>query len=171
MTISDAQPHARPHAGGADGPAAPGRYLVPDTFTRRLVNPAMRTLVRLGVGVRGGRILHVRGRRTGTWRATPVNPLTIEGDRYLVAPRGHTDWVRNLRAAGAGRLQLGRRFEDVTATEVDDADKVPIIRAYLARWAAETKRFFEGLDAASSDADIAAVAADFPVFRIAASGR
>ena len=144
---------------------APPRYLAPDTLSRRVANPLMAALVRVGIGARGGRILHVRGRRTGEWRTTPVNPLTLGGDRYLVAPRGRTEWVRNLRVAGAGRLQLGRRFEDFTVTELDDADKGPVIRAYLALWAMETKRFFEGLDADSSDA-IAAVAAGFPVFRI-----
>jgi deazaflavin-dependent oxidoreductase (nitroreductase family) len=145
------------------------RYLAPDVVSHRIANPLVRALVRLGIGARGGRILHVRGRRTGEWRSTPVNPLSLDGERYLVAPRGRTEWVRNLRAAGTGRLQLGRRFEEFTATEVDDADKAPIIRAYLDLWAMETKRFFEGLDATSSDEDIAAIASGFPVFRIEAS--
>lgn len=145
---------------------APSRYLAPDAMTRRVVNPLMRRLVQLGVGIRGGRILHVRGRTSGEWRTVPVNPLSIDGERYLVAPRGRTQWVRNLRVAGEGRLQLGRRFEEFTATEVDDADKAPIIRAYLEAWAMETAKFFEGLDAASSDQEIATVAPGFPVFRI-----
>jgi deazaflavin-dependent oxidoreductase (nitroreductase family) len=142
------------------------RYLAPDTVTRRVFNPLMRTLVRLGVGARGGRILHVRGRRSGEWRTVPVNPLTLDGERYLVAPRGNTEWVRNLRAAGEGRLQLGRLMEAFTATELPDADKAPIIRAYLEQWAMETKKFFDGLDATSTDDEIAAVAPGFPVFCI-----
>lgn len=146
------------------------RYLAPDALTRRVLNPLMRSLVKLGVGVRGGRILHVRGRTSGEWRTVPVNPLSLDDERYLVAPRGRTEWVRNLRAAGEGRLQLGRRFEEFTATEVDDADKAPIIRAYLEEWAMETARFFEGLDATSSDEEIAAVAPGFPVFRIHTRG-
>ena len=142
------------------------RYLAPDAVARRLANPIMSTLVRLGVGLRGGRILHVRGRRSGAWRTTPVNPLPLGGATYLVAPRGRTEWVRNLRAAGTGRLQKGRRFTDFTAVEVADDDKGPIIRAYLELWAMETAKFFDGLDASSSDAEIAAVAPGFPVFRI-----
>lgn len=142
------------------------RYLAPDALTRRVANPLVGVLVKLGIGVRGGRILHVRGRTSGEWRTVPVNPLTLDGERYLVAPRGRTQWVRNLRAAGEGRLQLGRRTEEFTSTEVADADKAPIIRAYLGRWAAETGTFFEGLDASSSDEEIIAVAAGFPVFRI-----
>lgn len=146
------------------------RYLAPDAITRRILNPLMRTLVRLGIGVRGGRILHVRGRTTGEWRTTPVNPLTLDGQRYLVAPRGRTQWVRNLRAAGEGRLQLGRRYEAFTAIELADADKAPVIRAYLELWAMETGKFFDGLDATSPDEDIAAAAPGFPVFRIATRG-
>lgn len=142
------------------------RYLAPDVMTRRVVNPLMRRLVQLGFGIRGGRILHVRGRTSGEWRTVPVNPLPLDGHRYLVAPRGRTQWVRNLRAAGEGRLQLGRRYEEFTATELDDADKAPVIRAYLEQWAMETAKFFEGLDATSSDEEIAAVAPGFPVFRI-----
>lgn len=142
------------------------RYLAPDVMTRRVVNPLMRRLVKLGFGIRGGRILHVRGRTSGEWRTVPVNPLPLDGHRYLVAPRGRTQWVRNLRAAGEGRLQLGRRYEEFTATELDDADKAPVIRAYLEQWAMETAKFFEGLDATSSDEEIAAVAPGFPVFRI-----
>lgn len=149
--------------GVTDGSA---RYLRPDVASRRILNPLLASLVRLGVGVRGGRILHVRGRTTGEWRTVPVNPLPLGGERYLVAPRGRTEWVRNLRVAGSGRLQLGRRFEEFTATEVDDADKAPIIRAYLEVWAMETKRFFGDLDATSSDTEILAVAPGFPVFRI-----
>ena len=144
----------------------PPRYLAPDAASRRIANPLMTALVKLGLGVRGGRILHVRGRTTGAWRTVPVNPLFLDGARYLVAPRGRTEWVRNLRAAGTGRLQLGRRFEEFTATEVADADKAPIIRAYLALWAMETKRFFDGLEAGSSDEEIATVASGFPIFRI-----
>jgi len=147
------------------------RYLAPDTVTRRILNPLMATFVRLGIGVRGGRILHVRGRTSGEWRTTPVNPLDLDGQRYLVAPRGRTQWVRNLRVAGEGRLQLGRRYEAFTATELDDGDKAPVIRAYLELWAMETGKFFDGLDAGSTDDDIAAAAPGFPVFRIVSADR
>lgn len=142
------------------------RYLAPDRVSRRVLNPCISAVMRLGVGVRGGRILHVRGRRTGEWRRVPVNPLVVGEERYLVAPRGQTEWVRNLRVAGTGRLQLGRKYEDFTVTEVDDAHKAPIIRAYLEAWAAETQRFFGDVTATSTDDEIAAVAAGFPVFRI-----
>src|SRR3712207_7823515 len=74
--------------------------------------------------------LWVRGRKTGRWRSVPVNVLELDGQRYLVAPRGETDWVRNLRAADGGQLQYGRRrTEPFTATEVPYERKPPIIRS------------------------------------------
>ena len=89
----------------------------------------------------------MRGRKSGEWRATPVNLLSIDTQRYLVAPRGETQWVRNLRVAGAGELRVGRRIEAFTATEIADADKVLILRAYLKRWKAEVGVFFDGVGA------------------------
>ena len=142
------------------------RYIAPDWASRRIGNPVMTGLVKLGIGMRGARELHVRGRTSGEWRTVPVNPLEIDGRTYLVAPRGHTQWVRNLRAAGEGRLRIGRRYEDFTAAELVDLDKAPVIREYLHRWAFEVGKYFEGLSADSSDGEIAAIAADFPVFEI-----
>ena len=91
--------------------------------------------------------MRVRGRKTGEWRTTPVNLLVHEGDRYLVAPRGHTQWVGNLRAAGCGELRVGRRVEPFEATEITDDDKPEILRAYLRRWKVEVGVFFAGVDA------------------------
>src|SRR6202008_1645868 len=83
-------------------------YVVPGRSTR-MFNAAVARLTKLGISVWGSRVLYVRGRSTGEWRSTPVNPLTFNGERYLVAPRGTTQWVRNLRAAdGHGELHLGR---------------------------------------------------------------
>ncbi len=143
------------------------RYLVPDSFTRRVFNPLVAGLTRLGLSLMGSRILEVRGRTSGELRSTPVNLLTIDGERYLVAPRGETQWVRNLRAAGTGTLRVGRRVETFDAVELADADKPPILRAYLKKWAWEVGRFFDGLKADSPDAEIAAAAPGFPAFRIA----
>lgn len=143
------------------------RYLSPDWFTRTVINPLFAWFTRRGISVRGSRILEVRGRRSGEVRRTPVNLLTVDGVRYLVAPRGETQWVRNLRADhGRGVLRLGRRQEPFEATEIADADKTPILRAYLREWVWEVGRFFEGLGADSPDADVAAAAPGFPVFRL-----
>ena len=82
-------------------------------------------LTRAGIGPKGMHTLEVQGRRSGQPRKTPVNVLDFEGSRYLVAPRGETEWVRNLRASGHGKLLLGRRTEDFTGVELSDAEKVP----------------------------------------------
>ena len=76
------------------------------------------------------RVLAVKGRKSGEWRTTAVNPLTHEGCRYLVAPRGETQWVRNLRAVGTGELRVGKRAESFRGRELSDDEKVPV-RAYL----------------------------------------
>ena len=122
-------------------------------------------LTRLGVSVWGSRELAVRGRTSGEWRTTPVNLLTHDGERYLVAPRGVTQWVRNIRAAGGGELRVGRRTETIAATEVADDNKPAILRAYLKRWKFEVGMFFDGVDA-SDDAALRAIAGGYPVFRV-----
>jgi deazaflavin-dependent oxidoreductase (nitroreductase family) len=142
------------------------RYVEPGWFTAKVFNPIVRQLTRWGVSFKGSRVLEVRGRTSGEIRSTVVNLLTVEGQRYLVAPRGETQWVRNLRAAGSGTLRLGKKVETFRATEVTDEEKPPILRAYLKAWAWEVGKFFDGLKADSPDADIAAAAPGFPAFRI-----
>lgn len=141
------------------------RYIRPSRIDV-LANQAVGRLTAMGISVLGSRMLAVKGRKSGLWRTTPVNLLTVGGVRFLVAPRGKTEWVRNIRVAGGGELRLGRSAEPFTATELPDADKPPVIRAYLNRWAWEVGRFFDGLTKDSSDAEILAVAPGFPVFRI-----
>jgi deazaflavin-dependent oxidoreductase (nitroreductase family) len=143
------------------------RYQAPDWFTRTIMNPLVGRLTRMGIGVWGSRELRVRGRTSGEWRTTPVNLLTIDGVRYLVAPRGTTQWVRNLRAAGGGELRIGRRTVPFRPTELPDAEKPAILRAYLRRWKFEVGMFFEGVGPDSTDGDLLAIAPGYPVFRIA----
>jgi deazaflavin-dependent oxidoreductase (nitroreductase family) len=123
-------------------------------------------MTRLGISVWGSRVLEVRGRKSGEPRRTPVNVLSLEGTRYLVAPRGQTQWVRNMRVAGEGELLLGRRREPFSASEIPDDDKEPILRAYLKRWKWEVGQFFEGVDADASTDEITRIAPNHPVFRI-----
>jgi deazaflavin-dependent oxidoreductase (nitroreductase family) len=141
-------------------------YQRPDWFTTNVFNRVVALLTRLGVSVYGSRVLAVRGRSTGRWRTTPVNLLVVDGARYLVAPRGHTQWVRNLRATGQGRLLLGRRSEDFRATEIGDDQKVPLLRQYLTRWKFEVGVFFGGVGPDSTDAELQRIAPDHPVFRL-----
>ena len=132
----------------------------------KVFNAAVAALTRLGVSVWGSRVLRVKGRKSGLWRSTPVNVLTLDDERYLVAPRGETEWVRNFRVAREGELVVGRRVERFSAEELGDEDKAPVLRAYLRRWKFEVGRFFDGVSADSSDAELRRIAPEHPVFRI-----
>ena len=142
------------------------RYLEPKGGTL-FFNRVVARLTRMGLSVWGSRELQVVGRRSGQVRTTPVNLLSLDGQTYLVAPRGTTQWVRNLRAAdGRGGLRLGRHVDEFASTEVADADKVDVLRAYLRRWKFEVGAFFDGVDASSSDEELHAIAPGYPVFRL-----
>lgn len=147
-------------------------YRRPGFFTRNVFNKAVAGLTRMGISVWGSRILEVRGRSTGATRRTPVNLLTLDGVQYLVSPRGHSNWVRNVRADGGNLvLVLGRRRQAMVGQELDGVDKVAVMRAYLRRWKAEVGIFFEGIGPDSSDEEIAAIAPKHPVFRLSPAAR
>lgn len=146
-------------------------YIPPGRLEVALLHRPVAWLAEHGVVLNGKGVLAVRGRKSGEWRSTPVNPLSLRGERHLVAPRGHTEWVRNLRAAGGhGELRRGRRAEAFTAVELADADKPEVLRAYLKRWGWEVGRFFGGVTAACDDEELLRVAGRHPVFRITATG-
>jgi deazaflavin-dependent oxidoreductase (nitroreductase family) len=147
-------------------PGRQERYLEPGGFTKHVFNRAVAWLTAVGVSVMGSRVLRVRGRTSGEWRETPVNLLSHEGARYLVAPRGHTQWVKNLRVAGGGELRVGRRTEVFAAEELPDAEKPAVIRAYLKRWKWEVGQFFQDIDETSDDDTLLRAAPGFPVFRV-----
>jgi deazaflavin-dependent oxidoreductase (nitroreductase family) len=141
------------------------RYVRPSAGTTAF-NFIVSGATRLGLSVWGSRVLRVRGRSTGEWRTTPVNLLTHEGVRYLVAPRGQTQWVRNLRVAGGGELVRGRRTQPFRAVEVSDTEKPAILRSYLRRWKFEVGVFFDGVGPDATDEDLLRIAPGYPVFRI-----
>jgi deazaflavin-dependent oxidoreductase (nitroreductase family) len=149
-------------------------YQKPDWFTKHVFNRFIALCTRLGISVWGSRVLRVRGRKSGEWRTSPVNLLTYKGQLYLVAPRGQTQWVRNIRVSGQGELLLGSRAQPFRAFEVSDDEKVPILRDYLRRWKFEVGVFFGGVGPDSTDEELRRIAPDHPVFRVetekAASG-
>lgn len=142
------------------------RYVQPGRFTTQVFNRIVALLTRLGVSVYGSRVLAVRGRISGEWRTTPVNLLVHDRERYLVAPRGVTQWVRNIRASGAGELRVGRRAEPIHVVELTDDEKPAVLRAYLRRWKVEVGVFFQGVGPDASDDELRRIAPDYPVFRI-----
>jgi deazaflavin-dependent oxidoreductase (nitroreductase family) len=146
------------------------RYIAP-TISTKVFNAAVASLTKLGVSVWGSRVLAVRGRTSGEWRTTPVNVLTHDGTRYLIAPRGITQWVRNLRAAdGRGELHLGRRAQPFHAVELADDAKPEVLRAYLKRWKMEIGVFFDGVGPDATDEELLRIAPGYPVFRIDPAG-
>jgi deazaflavin-dependent oxidoreductase (nitroreductase family) len=146
------------------------RYVMPTTPTSRrlnaMFNSSVAGLTKLGISIWGSRVLYVRGRTSGEWRTNPVNVLTHDGRRFLVAPRGQTQWVRNLRVAGGGELKVGRRIERFAATELADDQKPEILRAYLKRWKFEVGVFFDGVDADAPATKLLEIAPGYPVFQI-----
>lgn len=141
-------------------------YQRPGWFTTKVFNPLVAAVTRAGVSVYGSRVLEVKGRTSGEWRTTPVNLLRYDGAEYLVAPRGQTQWVKNLRASGQGRLRGGRRTQTFTSVELSDDEKPPLLRAYLKKWKFEVGAFFGGVGPDSSDTELRRIAPDHPVFRV-----
>lgn len=126
---------------------------------------------RLGRSPGGAQLLEVRGRKSGQVRSTPVNPLELDGRMYLLSPRGETQWVRNFRAAGEATLRVGgRRDPIVLARELPDDERAPVLRAYLARWAWQVKGLIDAPKDAT-DAQLAAIAPNHPVFEIRNAGK
>ena len=142
-------------------------YRKPGWWTRNVFNRIVQLATRAGVSLLGSRVIEVRGRKSGEPRQNPVNLLMFEGREYLVAPRGETDWVRNLRAAnGELVLILGKKRSPRHAIELPDNEKVPVLRQYLRKWKAEVGIFFEGVGPDSSDDQIQAIAAKHPAFQL-----
>lgn len=141
-------------------------YQRPGWFTTNVFNRVVAVLTRLGVSVYGSRVLEVRGRKSRQWRQTPVNLLRYDGAEYLVAPRGQTQWVKNLRASGQGRLRVGRRTQTFNVVELQNDEKPPLLRAYLKRWKFEVGIFFAGVGPDSSVEELRRIAPDHPVFRL-----
>jgi deazaflavin-dependent oxidoreductase (nitroreductase family) len=142
---------------------ADASYNQPDWFTTHVVNPFLKGLHRLGISVQGSQTLAVRGRKSGEMRTNPVNPFELDGKTYLLAPRGNTQWVRNMRAAGQGELRRGRKVRHFHATEVPDSEKLPLMRLYMDKWSWEVKGFL-GIDADASDEEIERILPDHPAF-------
>jgi deazaflavin-dependent oxidoreductase (nitroreductase family) len=146
------------------------KYKRPGWFTRNIFNRMVHILGRFGISLAGAETLAVRGRKSGEIRTNPVNPFELGGRTYLLAPRGTTEWVRNLRAAGEGELRKGTRARHFRAEEVADSDKLPLLRLYVDRWAWEAKDFL-GVGKDATDEQLREIAAENPAFEISFEDR
>jgi len=108
----------------------------------RLFNRAFGFLVSLGLGFEHTYLLEVRGRKSGKLYSMPVDLLAEGGRQYLVAPRGYTQWVRNAEVAGEVRLRKGRRVQEFRLRALSEAERPPVLKAYLDRFCREVQRFF-----------------------------
>ena len=124
----------------------------------------MRPLARLGLAGRSTHVLTVPGRESGRLWSTPVSVVRNGGERWLVAPYGERNWVKNARAAGWIELQRGRRRERLAVEEVEAERAVPVLREYYRRFRM-TRPFFE-VTFESSDEAWLAEASRHPAFRL-----
>ena len=142
-------------------------YKKPGAGNRYVLGPLIGLIIKLGFSPQGGQLLTVTGRTSGKRYTNPVNPMTFNGAEYLVAPRGNTQWVRNMRASGTGELRKGRTKRPIrVVAELSEAEKPPVLLAYLERWAGVTKAQFDIPWPDPSEGDIARVCARTPMFRI-----
>jgi deazaflavin-dependent oxidoreductase (nitroreductase family) len=146
-------------------PGEPSPGFLRPTFVERLVNRVIGALVGLGIGLPHMRVLEVRGRKSGKLYSLPVDLLAEGGRLYLVAPRGHTEWVRNAEAAGAVTLRRGGRAQSYRLRALPDTEKPPILKAYLERFRREVQRYFP-VPAGSPPGAFAPHASRYPAFEL-----
>ena len=146
----------------------PQRYLRPNAIERTF-GRVLAWLVRIGM-VRGHfYVLEVHGRNSGKTFSLPVDPLDLDGRRYLVCARGNAQWVRNVRAAGAVVLVRAMRREFYTAQELPAAMRPVLLKAYLDRFAAEVQRYFPVPKGSPVEA-FTDIASRYPVFELQPRG-
>jgi deazaflavin-dependent oxidoreductase (nitroreductase family) len=135
-------------------------------------NPIVRRILRAGPLLGPNALITIRGRKSGVPRTTPVALVEIDGKRWVIGTFGETNWVRNLRAAGAASLTVGRRHDEVTATELDVPARTAFFRDVLGPY---VRRFRVGglvlriLGATEILDDPAAAAERRPVFELRAA--
>ena len=135
------------------------------TAVEKIFNRSFGFLVGLGLGPSHIYLLQVRGRKTGKLFSTPVDLLELHGKRYLVAPRGRTQWVRNAEAAGEITLKKGSTRQKFHLRPIPDAEKPQILKAYLDTFKREVQRYFS-IPAGSPREQFAAIAESYPAFEL-----
>ena len=131
----------------------------------RLFNQAFGWLLRLGIGLRHNYLLEVRGRKSGRLYSTPIDLLELGGKRFLVAPRGRTQWVRNAETAGEVTLKKGSTRQKFRLRSIPDADKPEILKAYLDNFKREVQRYFP-VPAGSPPEAFVKLAESYPAFEL-----
>jgi deazaflavin-dependent oxidoreductase (nitroreductase family) len=133
--------------------------------TERAFNRAFGFLVGLGLGFSYNYLLQVRGRKSGKIYSTPINLLERDGKRFLVAPRGRTQWVRNAEAAGEVTLKKGSKRERFRLRALSDQEKPEILKAYLDQFKREVQRYFP-VPAGSPAESFRTLVESYPAFEL-----
>jgi len=141
-----------------------GRFNQP-TALDRAINKLFGLFVGLGLGLPHNYLLQVRGRKSGRIYSTPVDLLSRNGKRYLVAPRGYTQWVRNAIASGTISLKKGRRSEEFAVRMLSEDEKPEILKSYLDRYKLTVQRYFP-VPAGSPIEAFRPLAGQYPVFEL-----
>ena len=144
-------------------------HFLKPSLTERIFNRCFAVAIGFGVGLAHNYVLEVRGRKSGRVYSAPVDLLEVEGRRYLVAPRGETNWVRNARAAGRVTLRKGRAGAECAVREVGLAQRPALLKAYLDRFALTVQRYFP-VPRESPASDFAPIAERYPVFELLPTG-
>jgi deazaflavin-dependent oxidoreductase (nitroreductase family) len=134
-------------------------------LVERILNRAFGFLLKLGIGLAHNYLLEVRGRKTGKVYSTPVNVLEYKGKKYLVAPRGYTQWVRNVETSGEASLMQRAERTKVRLRTVADEEKPEILKAYLDRFKLTVQRYFP-IAAGSPAEAFKSLAVRYPVYEI-----
>jgi len=135
------------------------------TAGERFFNRVFGLLVGLGLGFSYNNLLQVRGRKSGKTYSTPINLLELNGVKYLVAPRGHTQWVRNAEAANEITLKRGSQRQIYKLRALSDAEKPPILKAYLDQFKREVQRYFP-VPTGSPPEAFREIAQSYPAFEL-----
>ena len=133
-------------------------------FADRMGDALFMALLRAGIKIGTMSLLTVRGRKSGQPHTVPVLLVEQDGERFLVAPYGVVQWVRNIRAAGRATLSRGRRSEVISVTELPAQQAAPILKQYLVK-ATAARSYFD----ATKDSPLEAFereAPQHPVFQI-----
>lgn len=138
------------------------------TAVERFFNRAFGVLVGLGLGLPHNYLVQVRGRKSGKIYSTPIDLLELNGKRFLVAPRGRTQWVRNAETAGEVMLKKGRMRQRYRIRAIPDSDKPEILQAYVDRFKTTVQRYFP-VPAGSATLAFAEIAGNYPVFELLAA--
>jgi deazaflavin-dependent oxidoreductase (nitroreductase family) len=133
----------------------------------KIFNRVFGFAVGIGLGFSYNYLLQVRGRKSGKLYATPINLLEIHGKRFLVAPRGRTQWVRNAEAAGEVTLKKGSSSQRFRLRPVAETEKPEILKAYLDNFKSEVQRYFP-VAAGSPVESFVELAGSYPVFELLA---